>query len=58
VIWPTTDTVGAPPPGIKQRFPDLIPDAAKLFNRPVAGRLPTLRYGWAVIRPNAAELKK
>jgi hypothetical protein len=53
VIWPTTDTAGAPPPAIKQRFPDLVPDATKLFDRPVAGRLPALRYGWAVIRPKA-----
>ena len=53
VIWPTSDTAGTPPPAIKERFPDLIPDATKLFDRPVAGRLPALRCGWAVIRPKA-----
>jgi len=51
VIWPTTDTAGTPPPAIKERFPDLVPDATRVFERPVAGRLPALRYGWAVIRP-------
>jgi hypothetical protein len=53
VIWPTPDNAGTPPPAIKQRFPELIPDAVKSFDRPVAGRLPILRYGWAVIRPKA-----
>jgi hypothetical protein len=51
VLWPASDTAGTPPPAIKQRFPDLLPDVPKLFDRPIAGRLPALRYGWAVIRP-------
>ena len=34
VVWPTTDTAGAPPPDIKARFPDLVPgSAAALFER-------------------------
>jgi uncharacterized membrane protein len=55
VVWPTTDTAGAPPPDIKERFPDIVPDATRVFERPVSGRLPVLRYGWAVIRPQAGE---
>ena len=55
IVWPTADTAGAPPPEIKQRFPDLVPDAPRVFERPVGGRLPALRYGWAVIRPQSGE---
>jgi hypothetical protein len=53
VVWPTTDTAGAPPPGIKQRFPDLVPELPRAFDRPVQGQLPVLRIGWGVIRPQA-----
>jgi hypothetical protein len=55
VIWPTTDTAGTPPPDIKDRFPTLIPDSTRVFERPVNGTLPVLRYGWAVIRPQQGE---
>ena len=52
VVWPTTDTAGTPPPDLKERFPEMIPDATtRVFDRPVSGRLPALRYGWGVIRP-------
>jgi uncharacterized membrane protein len=55
IVWPTTDTTGAPPPDIKERFPDIVPDATRVFERPVAGRLPVLRYGWGLIRPQSGE---
>jgi hypothetical protein len=55
IVWPTNDAVGTPPPDIKERFPDLQPDATRVFERPVSGRLPVLRYGWAVIRPQSVE---
>ncbi|MPZ37303.1 MAG: hypothetical protein GEU95_04440 [Rhizobiales bacterium] len=55
IVWPTTDPTGAPPPEIKQRFPDIAPDVTRVFERLVAGRLPVLRYGWALIRPQAEE---
>jgi hypothetical protein len=55
VVWPTTDTTGAPPPEIKARFPEIVPDPPRVFERPISGRLPVLRYGWGVIRPPAAE---
>jgi hypothetical protein len=51
VVWPTTDTAGTPPPAIKERFPDLIPEVPRAFDRAVQGQLPLLRIGWALIRP-------
>ena len=54
VVWPTTDTTGAPPAEIKARFPDLIPDVPRSFSRRVQGRLPLTRIGWGVIRPRGA----
>jgi hypothetical protein len=53
VVWPTTDTAGAPPPGIKERFPDLVPEVPRAFERSVQGRLPLMRIGWGLIRPQA-----
>jgi Dolichyl-phosphate-mannose-protein mannosyltransferase len=52
VVWPTTDTTGAPPPALKERFPDMVPEAVpRAFDRPVQGSLPLWRIGWALIRP-------
>jgi hypothetical protein len=51
VVWPTSDTAGAPPPEIKERFPDLVPEVPRAFERSVQGQLPLLRIGWGVIRP-------
>ena len=51
VVWPTTDTAGTPPAEIRERFPDLVPEVPRAFERSVQGRLPLLRIGWAVIRP-------
>jgi hypothetical protein len=51
VVWPTADTAGTPPPEIKERFPDLVPEGPRAFERSVQGRLPLLRIGWGVIRP-------
>jgi hypothetical protein len=53
VVWPTTDTAGTPPPEIKARFPDLVPDVPRSFARPVQGFLPLERIGWGVIRPRS-----
>jgi 4-amino-4-deoxy-L-arabinose transferase-like glycosyltransferase len=53
VVWPTTDTAGTVPPDIKERFPDLVPEVPRTFDRRVQGRLPLFRIGWAVIRPQA-----
>jgi hypothetical protein len=51
VVWPATDRPGTPPPSIKASFPDLAADVPRPFDRPVQGRLPLLRIGWGVIRP-------
>jgi 4-amino-4-deoxy-L-arabinose transferase-like glycosyltransferase len=51
VVWPTNDTAGAPPPEIKERFPDLVPEVPRAFERSVQGQLPLLRVGWGLIRP-------
>jgi hypothetical protein len=53
VVWPAADTDPAPPPDIKLRFPDLVPEVPQSFARPVQGRLPVLRIGWGVIRPGS-----
>jgi hypothetical protein len=51
VVWLTADTTPTPPPEIKAYFPDLVPEVPQIFERRVKGRLPSLRVGWAVIRP-------
>jgi Dolichyl-phosphate-mannose-protein mannosyltransferase len=65
VVWPTSDTAGTPPAALRERFPDLVPEVPRVFERAVQGRLPLIRIGWAVIRPqteapapSAAEEKK
>jgi 4-amino-4-deoxy-L-arabinose transferase-like glycosyltransferase len=54
VVWPTTDTAGAPPAALKERFPEIVPEVPRAFERPMQGRLPLLRIGWAIIRPRPA----
>jgi 4-amino-4-deoxy-L-arabinose transferase-like glycosyltransferase len=51
VTWTATDAAGTPPPALKARFPDLVPEVPRSFDRSVQGRLPLLRIGWAMIRP-------
>jgi 4-amino-4-deoxy-L-arabinose transferase-like glycosyltransferase len=58
VVWPTTDTAGTPPAAIKERFPDLVPEVPRAFERAVQGRLPLLRIGWGVIRPQAEDRRQ
>jgi Dolichyl-phosphate-mannose-protein mannosyltransferase len=53
VVWPAAATTTEPPPAIKARFPDLVAEVPQTFARPVRGRLPPLRIGWAVIRPSS-----
>jgi hypothetical protein len=51
VVWRASDTVGTPPPDIAEHFPGLVPEVPQTFDRLVNGRAPTLRIGWAVVRP-------
>ena len=54
VMWPIGDTTAMPPAAVIARFPDLVPEVPRSFERPVQGRLPLLRIGWALIRPASA----
>jgi len=58
VVWPTTDTAGTPPPAIKERFPELVPEVPRVFARSVQGRLPLIRIGWGVVRPQAEDRQR
>jgi hypothetical protein len=58
VVWSTTDTAGAPPPDVKERFPDLVPELPRAFDRRVQGQLPLLRIGWGVIRPQSQPIQQ
>jgi hypothetical protein len=51
VVWSAPDTVGAPPPAIKARFPALIADVPRAFDRFTLGGAPVLRIGWGIQRP-------
>ena len=53
VVWPNEDTRAQVPAEIAARFPGLIADVPRAFERGVQGRLPLLRIGWGVIRPQA-----
>lgn len=54
IVWPATDTPGTPPAAVRAIFPDLVVEVPRAFERSIQGRLPLLRIGWAVIRPQAA----
>ena len=51
VLWRASDTSGAPPPEIVQRFPGLVPEVPRAFEWLINGRQPLLRVGWAIVRP-------
>jgi hypothetical protein len=51
VVWRASDTAGTPPPDLAQRFPGLVPEVPRSFDWLVNGRQPTLRIGWAIVRP-------
>jgi Dolichyl-phosphate-mannose-protein mannosyltransferase len=54
VVWWLTDAAGTPPAHIRARFPDLVSEVPRAFERPIQGRLPLMRIGWAMIRPQSA----
>jgi len=53
VVWRASDTDGTPPADIARRFPGLVPEVPRAFERLVTGRQPLLRIGWAIVRPKA-----
>jgi hypothetical protein len=54
VLWIAADTAGAPPADIRARFPDLVPELPRVFAHAIQGRMPLVRIGWGMIRPQAA----
>jgi Dolichyl-phosphate-mannose-protein mannosyltransferase len=57
VAWPNDETRVQVPAEIATRFPGLIADVPRAFERGVQGRLPLLRIGWGVIRPQGDAAK-
>jgi hypothetical protein len=53
VVWRASDTDGTPPADIARRFPGLVPEVPRAFERLVTGRQPLLRIGWGIVRPKA-----
>jgi Dolichyl-phosphate-mannose-protein mannosyltransferase len=53
IVWPARDTAGLPPPDVKARFPDLVPEVPRAFEHAIQGRLPLARVGWGMIRPQS-----
>jgi len=51
VIWRATDTVGTPPADLAARFPGLVAEVPRAFDRLINGSRPVLRVGWAIVRP-------
>jgi hypothetical protein len=51
VVWRASDTSGTPPADIAQRFPGMVPEVPRAFERLVNGRQPLLRIGWGIVRP-------
>src|SRR3954447_5232830 len=51
VVWRAADTAGTPPDDIAKRFPGIVPEIPRIFERLVTGRQGPLRIGWAIVRP-------
>ena len=55
VVWRAANTDGTPPADLARRFPGLVPEVPRVFERLVNGRQPLLRIGWAIVRPKAPQ---
>ena len=53
VVWRASDTAGTPPDELAKRFPGIVPELPRAFERMVTGRQGLLRIGWAIVRPKA-----
>ncbi|WP_375412482.1 glycosyltransferase family 39 protein [uncultured Bradyrhizobium sp.] len=53
VVWRASDTAGTPPDELARRFPGIVPEIPRAFERLVTGRQEPLRIGWAIVRPKA-----
>ncbi len=58
IVWRATDTAGAPPDDIAQRFPGLVPEVPRTFDRRVNGRQEPFSIGWAIVRPGTVAAPK
>jgi 4-amino-4-deoxy-L-arabinose transferase-like glycosyltransferase len=54
IVWRAADTAGTPPDDIARRFPGIVPEVPRSFQRYLMGRQPLLRIGWAIVRPPQA----
>jgi 4-amino-4-deoxy-L-arabinose transferase-like glycosyltransferase len=53
LVWPSNDTRAQVPGDIAARFPGTVAEVPRTFERMIQGRLPLLRIGWALVRPEA-----
>jgi hypothetical protein len=53
LVWPGAENEISVPVSIVERFPDLGAEVPRGFARPVQGRLPLIRIGWAMRRPGS-----
>ena len=53
LVWRASESDADPPASLKTQFPGLSPELPRAFPRPVQGRLPLIRVGWAIVRPQA-----
>ena len=53
LAWQGAENEISVPTSIVQRFPDLVAEVPHAFERPVQGRLPLIRIGWAMRRPGS-----
>jgi len=53
LVWPSAETRAQVPPDIAARFPGVVAEVPRAFERAVQGRLPLMRIGWGVLRPQA-----
>ncbi|MBV9969503.1 MAG: glycosyltransferase family 39 protein, partial [Xanthobacteraceae bacterium] len=53
LVWQGAENEISVPLSVVQRFPDLVAEVPHAFERPIQGRLPLIRIGWAMRRPGA-----
>jgi hypothetical protein len=51
LVWPAAGNSGTPPATLRAQFPAIVPEVPRSFARAVQGRLPLIRLGWAVLKP-------
>ena len=51
--WITRGSAGFT--NVRRTAHDLVPEVPRAFERPLQGRLPLYRIGWALIRPQPAQ---